>query len=436
MINRRKFIKKASIAASTVFTAPYILPTGRVFAKTGTRRVNHVVFCLFAGGVRNLDSIQKMDGNLMPNIIPGTESITSDIAGSMSPLPTSFTPLQNFGTLYKEFRYKYGATGHYNAHASAITGVYNDVDVNIRLRPPFPTIFEYYRKHNSPESTALNAWWVSNALGPYPALNYSNYPGYGATYGANFIQPASIFSGTGYFSLAFPKAFDAGDQANIEDMRSFFDENFASQFNPEVAGIGNASDARSQMENWILETFQKAVNGDYNNPWGLENLYDMNNDMRNILYAEEIIKEFQPELTVVNMQDVDVCHNNFTAYANNLRKADYALGHLWDTIQSTPGMADDTILIAAPEHGRNLEPNTVIDQNGRLAIDHTNTDTAREIFCLVAGPASVVNQNNVIDSERGESIDIVPTIANILGFDTEIPGGILGGSVLSESFTT
>lgn len=160
----------------------------------------------------------------------------------------------------------------------------------------------------------------------------------------------------------------------------------------------------------------------------------MNGDMINILFAEELIKEFTPELIVVNMQDVDVCHTDFTSYCDNLRRADYALGHLWNTIQSTPGMANDTILIAAPEHGRNLETNTVVDVNGRFAIDHTNTPTAREIFCLVAGPQGVVNQNQVISQVSGESIDIVPTIANILGFDAEIPGGMLPGRVLNEAF--
>lgn len=434
MISRRNFIKKASVATSAVFGAPYILPSGRLYAKTGSRVVNHVVFCLFAGGIRNLESIQKAEGNLMPNIVPGAESISSDLLGSISTLPTPFAPLQNFGTLFSEFRYKQGATGHYNAHASAITGVYNSADVNIALRPPTPTIFEYYRKHSAPEANALNAWWVSNQLGPYPALNYSDYPGYGSAYGANFIQPSSIFGGNGYQSVASPKTFADEEATRINKLRNFFDQNFSNQFNPEAAGISNDAASRSLIEDFILNTFERGAAGEFNNPWGLAGGTYMNSDMVNILFAEEIIKSFQPELTVVNMQDVDVCHTNYSGYCDNLRKADYALGHLWNTIQSTPGMANDTILIAAPEHGRNLETNTVVDENGRFALDHTNTDTAREIFCLVAGPPGVVNQNQVISQVAGESIDIVPTIANILGFDAEIPSGMLSGSVLKQAF--
>jgi hypothetical protein len=59
---------------------------------------------------------------------------------------------------------------------------------------------------------------------------------------------------------------------------------------------------------------------------------------------------------------------------------------------------------------------------------------SREIFALVLGPNGVVVQDQVFANEKGESIDIVPTIANILGFDTDIPGGLLNGNVLTESF--
>jgi hypothetical protein len=141
-------------------------------------------------------------------------------------------------------------------------------------------------------------------------------------------------------------------------------------------------------------------------------------------------------LLVVNMQDVDICHFKYTDYANNLHKADFAVAQLWKTIQSTPGMADDTVLIIAPEHGRNYYPNTSVDIFGRRALDHTApTDPeftgdpllqmAREIFCLVVGPPSVVVQGQVINTIMGESTEIVPAIANLLGFDTGIPGGMI-----------
>ncbi len=423
-MKRRGFIKKAAAATAGAFSAPYILPSGRLFAATGTRVVDHVVFCLFAGGVRNLESVHKADGNLMPNTLLGNESISSDIAAGVTPLgQVGGQRLQEMGTLYKEFRFAQGSTGHFSGHSSVMTGVYNLADINIRQRPATPTIFEYYRKHTNPTANATNAWWVSNALGPYPALNYSSHPDYGALYGANYIQPASIISQAGYDSLGNPKTFTQNQHDLVGEMRGFFDNNFSSQTLAGDAGITNAISDNPAVQQFLLDSFQEAVAGQYTNPWGLGG---MSGDMFNVFFAEKVIERFQPELLVVNMQDVDVCHTNFTSYANNLMRADYAMAHLWQTIQNTPGMANNTIMIALPEHGRNAQPNTVVDPYGRYALDHTNDEMSREIFCLVAGPSGKVVQNQLISQVQGESIDVVPTIAKILGFYDEISGMLTG----------
>lgn len=433
-MNRRSFIKKTALATAGTFVAPYILPSGRLFAASGARKANHVVFCMFAGGVRNIEAIQKAEGNLMPYTLTGTEPINPGIIGGMSTIPApSGTRLQNFGTLFKEFRYNSGPTGHFNGHTAAITGIYTTTDLNLKENPQFPTVFEYYRKHNSPTNSALNAWWISNSLGPYPALNYSRDTNYGALYGANYIQPASIISQGGYDVLGNPKTFTAGQQANVKSMRTFFDNNFANQYNPQDTGVVNPDSDAAQLESFINTSFQQAIAGQYTNPWGLGY---MSNDMFNIFFAEKIIQQFKPELLVVNMQDVDIGHSNFTQYCNNMRKADYSLWHLWNTIQATPGMANDTILIAVPEHGRNQQSNSLIDAYGRYALDHTNDATSREIFCLILGPSGVVVQNQQISSITGQSIDVVPTIATILGFYDAIPGYYKSnmGSHLSQAF--
>ena len=97
---------------------------------------------------------------------------------------------------------------------------------------------------------------------------------------------------------------------------------------------------------------------------------------------------------------------------------------------------ENTILIALPEHGRNSVGNEIFDGYGREATDHTNDDMSREIFCMMLSHQanSSVYANNLITDLSGESIDIVPTVANILGFDTDIPGGLLAGRVLNEAF--
>jgi hypothetical protein len=219
-MERRNFIKKATLGTAGMIGVPYLLPTGRLFASTGARKANHVVFCLFAGGVRNQESVHKMDGNLMPYTLKGSEGISTDIVSGINFVPpnTGIT-LQEQGTLYKEFRMKYGPTGHYGAHATAMTGVYTGENLNINANPQYPTIFELYRKHNSPTMSAKNAWWVSNSLGPYSHLNYSTYQGYGSDYGANYIQPSSIISLEGYESLGNSRSYDNTEEEKIKSIR-------------------------------------------------------------------------------------------------------------------------------------------------------------------------------------------------------------------------
>ena len=95
-----------------------------------------------------------------------------------------------------------------------------------------------------------------------------------------------------------------------------------------------------------------------------------------------------------------------------------------------------------PEHGRNLEPNTLYDSNGLRAYDHNSDENSRDVFALIAGPPGVVNHATEFDendyplsgSALPECIDVVPTIANILGFKEDIPQGFLLGRNLNEAF--
>ena len=432
-IPRRSFLKRAALATAATVAAPYILPSGRLFASSGSRIANHVVFCLFAGGVRNIESVDMQRGNLMPRSFSAPGSVDPSIAAGMDPLP-AFTgnSLQSQATLFREFRYAQGPTGHFNGHSTALTGNYTLQDLSIKEAPKMPTIFEYYRKHNSPSQSTLNAWWISNSLGPYPSLNYSSYPGYGALYGANYMQPQTLISSDGFSALSNPQNFSSVQKEKVNSLRNFFNESFSKSGQYGDAGVDNGMTDRELVQEFLRQEVIAKESGQYNDPWGIGTY--MNSDMYNVLLTERVIQTFKPELTVVNMQGVDVCHSNFTDYCNNLRKADYAVGHLWQTIQNTPGMANDTILIVAPEHGRNLQPNTLIDQYGNAALDHNSDATSREIFCMVVGPSGKVQQNQVITQVTGESIDIVPTISHILGFNDAIPGGMLSGRFLNEAF--
>lgn len=430
-MKRRSFLKNAGLTAAASIAAPYILPSGRLFAKTMNRKVNHVVFVLFAGGIRNIEAIAQEEGNLMPASFAGANSTNP----GLDPIPASPYPslLSSEGTLFQEFRYAEGPTGHFNGHTVALTGVYSNTGLNLKAHPEAPTLFEYYMKHNSPAVTARNAWWVSNSLGPYPALNYSQHPSYGPLYGANHIAPTSLVPN--YQVLQQPKQFQFHEEEKIASVRNFLNQNFDKSALSSGDSNYNTPEDAKDIQAFIKQLIDLGLAGGFNNPLGLATQF-ATNDVYTIMMAEEILKAFEPELLVVNMTDVDECHQNFSAYCNNLRKADYAVAHLWSMIQNTPGLANDTVMVLVPEHGRNLLPNTVMDVYGRAGIDHTGDPTSREIFSMILGPDAVIKRNQVVGTPSnpvGESIDVVPTIANLLGFDNQIPAGLLAGRVLTEA---
>ncbi|MDC1188728.1 hypothetical protein N8089_02940 [Flavobacteriales bacterium] len=437
-MKRRDFIKKVGLTTAGAIVAPYILPSGRLFAATGNRKVNHVVFCMLAGGIRNNESVKQQEGNLMSTMLKDVSGGYAEQPGFLNVDDISANPLggrrlQEFGSLLKDVRFAEGPTGHYNGHITALTGRYTTANLNLRSNPDYPTIFEYYRKHAGDSAmSALNAWWISDSLGPYPGLNYSSYPGYGAGYGANFMQPSSLISNKGYNAIGNPLNFTADEKLSTEKIRSFCDGNFAAQFSAESVGVVNSIAEREQLELFLNELFNDSISGAGFLNWGGSGW--VNSDLTNVYYTEKVLEKFKPELTVLNLQAVDICHSNFTKYCTNLVKADWGVSHLWNFIQSTPGLANDTVMIVMPEHGRNSEPNTVVDAYGRPAYDHTSDDNSREVFSMILGPDNVIKQDHEISSLYGESIDIAPTIANLLGFDVDIPSGLLPGKVLTDVY--
>lgn len=166
-------------------------------------------------------------------------------------------------------------------------------------------------------------------------------------------------------------------------------------------------------------TYGKAFASQFHLPQ--QKFHSYSNDISNVLHACSIIEKYQPELMVVNMQDADIAHSNFTAYCESIKNADLALITLWNKIQNTPGMANNTVLITLPEHGRNEKGNGIVDANGFEGLDHTGDAASRELFCLMLGPDNVIQQNHTVENQSGESVDILPTIASLLGFYENIP---------------
>ncbi len=439
-MKRRNFLKKAALTTVSTIAAPYILPAGRLFAPTGARVANHVVFVLFAGGIRQQESVYQQylanqglptQGNMMLNMLAGAPPSNNLLFNLWSPVTQ---PLTQSGTLFREVEYKTGPTGHYNGHTVAMTGNYTETGLNLNINPEYPTVFEYYRKHSDPAKSAINAWWISEGLGPYPSLNYSRHFNYGAQYGANYLRPASLFGNAGN-QFANAITYQPDDVQRVNKIKGLLDKNFHNTAD-DLPGIQNTPENRELVKNFILDLQDQGFSGmlEVATPGNDYNL--LTGDLINISAAWQVLDEFAPELTVINTTNLDVCHDNFSSYLNFLHRADYGIGWLWNKIQSHPILADDTILICMPEHGRNLDSNNLTDQNGLGAYDHTGDTNSRRVFTLIVGPPDKIKQGQVFGTQSNpaaESIDVIPTIAHILGFKDDIPLS-LPGRVLTEAF--
>ena len=390
---------------------------------------DHVVFVQFAGGVRNQEAVYKrylaesqgvdIEGNVMYNMLPGEGPDikivygidTADGQPGGQPIEAILdTPLQLQGTLFPEVRFSGSGTGHYTGLSTGVSGHYATTQ-GLQQRPLNPTIFEYLRRHGGYNAT--DVWFIGNGIGnSTPLLNYSGHPDYGWRYGANFFAPRITFGRKGEEHIKGFKIFHPEEELTpIQEMRAFLDQMYMQQ-GRDIPHLNNTDEEKADIKAFIRHMFDQLDNDRIAFPPVTDN-----GDLATVGYATEVLKWFKPKLLVLNMGAADSCHSSFTNYLGALHRGDHAIGHLWDVIQTQiPEMAGRTALIVMPEHGRNLEPNGILDENDWHAFDHDSDANSRRIFTMMAGPG--IDANLVVGSEAnpvGDAADVVPTIAEILG---------------------
>lgn len=442
-MKRREFIKKVTAASIASAVSPYVLNSAPL-PKSGVGP--YIVFVAFAGGVRQQESVLQRyltdsqglngsayEGNIMYNMLNGASPAdkivygtnpSSGLAGSQ-PIPKILNQsLQSQGTLFREVQA--AGVGHYSGLVTLLTGS-KFVNQGLRQRPAMPTIFEYARKFM--ELNATDTWFIGNGIGnSTPLLNHSDHPEFGVKYGANFFAPSVTFGPEGEEHIQFAKVYHPDEElGKIYEMQTFLNNSYNLE-GGDFGGVENTDEEKHDIKQFIRQTFMKKSAGAIAHPPVSDN-----NDLRTVGYTCEVLKWFQPRITVVNMNDVDQGHDNFTSYLKNLHRADHAVGHLWNYIQTQiPDMAGNTYLIACPEHGRNLEPNSVLDQNDWLAYDHSDLNSTR-IFSLLAGPG--VDANLSVGGEAnpiGDISDCVLTMAEILGIKSQVQSaGLISSDAVS-----
>ncbi|MBK7426661.1 MAG: hypothetical protein IPI60_06360 [Saprospiraceae bacterium] len=446
-MNRRKFIRQAGTVIGGTLASPYIMPSGLMSMSTTAPMAEHVVFVLFAGGVRQQESVlqqylagsqnENVEGNIMYNMLSGAppndkiaygrDDIQNNIIGAIPIDRILQTPLAEQGTLFPEVRFSKGGAGHYNGLSTGVSGNY-ELSQSLRARPASPTIFEYLRRHAGFKAT--DTWFVGVDIGgSRPLLNYSEHPDYGRRYGGNFLAPLTTFGAPGMkHFMDFKNYHPETEWEIIREIRGFLNQNFSTE-GLEIPHLYNSEEEAYQIREFVRSTFEKVKANNLILP-----PVNDNRDLKAIGYAVEVLQWFKPKLLVVDLSDIDVCHANFTAYLKNVHRADHGVGFLWREIQRIPEMQNNTIMIVMPEHGRDLAPNPIQDLNMWYAFDHsTGNLNTRRIFSLVVGPG--VQGNLRVGSESnpvGDAADIAPTIADIFGIKQQvIDKGLLDPAAMS-----
>ena len=446
LMKRRQFIKRATTTTAAAVGLPYLLPSGRLFATSGSPMAQHVVFVMFAGGVRQQEAIGQryladsqglsIEGNIMYNMLTGDApdikivygEDTEDGRVGGTPIDAILnTPLNQQGTLFQEVQFSKGGTSHFLGMSTSVSGYYGTTQ-GLQQRSAHPTIFEYLRRFAGFKAT--DTWFIGNGLsGSIPLLNYSGHSEFGSLYGGNFFAPLITFGERGEQHLQGGKTFHPEEELDpMRKMQSFLNQNFL-QEGKGIPHLNNTEDEKEDIKAFIKTTFERKAAQQIAFPPVADS-----DDLETIGYATELLRWFKPKLTVINMDGVDSCHSSFTNYLRQLHRADHAVGFLWDFIQTQiPEMADNTIMIIMPEHGRNLESNNITDHNDWVAFDHDSDANSRRIFTQMVGPG--IDGNLVLGSEGnpvGDATDVVPTIADIFGVKNQVMGtGLLDSNARS-----
>jgi len=311
MMKRRDFLKKATLTTAGTITLPYILPTGRLFASTGSQMAGHVVFVMFAGGVRQQEAMGKryladsqgldIEGNIMYNMLTGDVPELKVVYGVDSsdgqpggqPIDKILnTSLEEQGTLFKEVRYTNGATAHFGGLSTGISGYYG-VTQGLQTRPLHPTIFEYLRRHAGFKAT--DTWFIGNSINnSTPLLNHSAHPDYGRKYAANFFAPNVTFGQQGEDHLKGFRNFHPDEEmSRIVEMREFLNHAYLAN-GREIPHLYNTEEERYFIKQFIENTFDQKEGNQIAFPPVIDN-----GDLSTIGYVTEVLKWFKPKISAI-----------------------------------------------------------------------------------------------------------------------------------------
>jgi hypothetical protein len=363
-LSRREFLRAAAgITAGSLFSlAPSIVRASALHPKP------KVVVVTFGGGARDEETFAPEGQENIPNMVQ-----------ALFPQSTFFAQVINRGIL-----------GHYVATASLATGVYETFNNFAAVSPHNPTVFEYFRKDL--RKRANEAWVIAPSNG-FNRIGESDHKSYGAGLGAGVILPKHLLASS------MTKGASGYDHLLHDSYETPF-------FTPEITGNEFEMQKLKELLKLSVDDFSTHARS-LSSP-----------DELSVYIAHRLMREVAPSLLWITLHDIDIAHSGtYSMYIEGIRRSDRLCGEIWKTIQSEPEYADKTTMFILPDFGRDSDT----DPGGNGFQHHRTGDPlSRTTWMMVLGPG--IRKGVVIDRPV-ESIDLVPTLGSLLGFDPRFAQG-------------
>lgn len=362
--SRRNFLR---IAAGLGATATVFGP-GPLRAAT-TQRGRKAVVVTFGGGARDDETFSEDGQQNIPHLL-----------NELAPQSTFFSQVVNKGIL-----------GHYVATASLATGVYETFNNFAAVSPDNPTVFEYFRKDLSRPAT--DTWVIAPSNG-FNRIGESGRRGYGGGLGAGVILPKRLLAA----------ALSQGGHAQYEHLLR---DNYETPlYAPSLQGHEFELDQIASVLKVSVSDFTAHAQT-LSSP-----------DELSVYVAKQLMRQLAPTLLWITLHDIDIAHSGaFSLYIDGIRRSDRLCADLWSTIQSEPEYKDKTTLFILPDFGRDSD----MDSGGNGFQHHRTGDPlSRTTWMLALGAGA--KQKTIVDRPV-ESIDLVPTLGAVLGFDARFSQG-------------
>jgi hypothetical protein len=328
------------------------------------------VVVTFGGGARDQETFAPEGQEYIPRIL--TELI---------PQATFYTQVVNRGIL-----------GHYVATASLATGNYETFNNFAPVAPETPTIFEYYRRDLRRPST--DAWVIAPSNG-FNRIGESRNTSYGTGLGANVVLPKLLLQNSA--------------AAVQNDLSRLLRDNYESS-------VALSADGARAVEKERLVHLMRLSMSDF-----LAHAHTVQSpDELSLYLARHLMRELAPRLIWITLHDIDVAHSGaYSLYTQAIVRSDRICAEIWKTIQSEPEYKDKTNFFILPDFGRDADG----DASGNGFQHHRTGDPlSRTTWLMAMGPNI---RQNVTVNRPVESIDLVPTLARMLGCNARFCSGHL-----------